>query len=169
MSSDQTQLHGLTPALSSECLAAAAAFNKLVGDIDYLRDREVQRHQLAIKQIDAMFISLDKLGKLLRDQANTTPKESIPVSTKKIARANLLTVITSQLVTGQFSKPCISYKIKDFRNHCRPMLPLTTADLEEDTDGSPKWMDRFLYAHSQIAENLGHERIGVGEWMTPCA
>jgi hypothetical protein len=35
-------------------------------------------------------------------------------------------------------------------------LPIGTADLEKDCDGTPKWIDRFNYAHMkrQNAEGL---------------
>jgi hypothetical protein len=50
------------------------------------------------------------------------------------------------------------YNIKDFRKHCEPLLAkfFRQQDLEPSEKGTPKWYDRFSYAHRPIAERRGY-------------
>ena len=57
------------------------------------------------------------------------------------------------------------YSIKDFRKHCEPLLVkhFHQQDLEASDKGTPKWFNRFSYAHRPIAERRGyiHQSNGI--------
>ena len=81
----------------------------------------------------------------------------------KMDRAILIDVISCQIDAYTENKG--KYNIKDFREHCEPLLAkcFHQEDLEPSDSGAPKWIDRFGYAHRKIAEWRGyiHQSNGI--------
>jgi hypothetical protein len=96
------------------------------------------------------------------------PVPAIRLSSVKIARDALMDAICTQLSTEPFSTPGATYSIKQFRDHCRPLLSLSTADMQKDKDGKPLWAGRFDYAHAGVARNRGYTDDRRGNWTPPC-
>jgi hypothetical protein len=109
---------------------------------------------------------------------------AVPVTSKKMPRGALLTQSLRSFLSfesciehPELSKwpgnpdpafnPIIEYRVGKFREHCEPFLPIGTADLEKDCDGTPKWIDRFNYAHSETAKRRGFIPDGKGGWTVP--
>ncbi|MGA1081163.1 MAG: hypothetical protein ACO3WK_12450, partial [Steroidobacteraceae bacterium] len=88
--------------------------------------------------LDQARVALDQLHTCA---SQAKPKAPVVASNVKIARHVLLDVICTQLSAETFSTPGISYSIKDFRNHCRPFLSLSNADMKKDKDGKPSWAE----------------------------
>ena len=88
-----------------------------------------------------------------------------PVTYTKMPRGAILDTIVTQLPV--FLESRSEYQVQEFREHCKPFLPIGTADLEEDFSGAPKWIDRFTYAHNEVAQRRGFARVGVGKWSVP--
>ena len=120
---------------------------------------------------------------LLRWQAPQEPQAvtpAVPVTSKKMPHGAIVDTIVTQLpiflasciehheLTGDPAfNPIIRYHVEKFREHCKPFLPIGTADLEKDCNGTPKWFDRFNYAHSEAAKRRGFIPDGVGGWTVP--
>jgi hypothetical protein len=122
---------------------------------------------------------------LLRMQAPQEPQAiapGVPVTSKKMPRGAIVDTIATQFSTflsciehPELSRwpgdpafnPIITYRVNEFRQHCEPFLPIGTADLEKDCNGTPRWFDRFNYAHSETAKRRGFIPDGVGGWTVP--
>jgi hypothetical protein len=119
---------------------------------------------------------------LLRWQAPQEPQAvtpAVPVTSKNMPRGAIIDTIATQFPT--FLKSCIKhheltgdpafnsiiYRVGKFREHCEPFLPIGTADLEKDCDGSPIWIDRFNNAHIETAKRRGFIPDGKGNWTVP--
>jgi hypothetical protein len=98
-------------------------------------------------------------------QAPEPAAPAVPVTTKPVPNHVLYDVIVSEM--ERFTECGKSYKIADFCDHCQPVLPLGSIDFEPDSDDQPKWRDRFIYAHNQIAKHRGFKRIAPGVWAVP--
>ena len=97
--------------------------------------------------------------------AAATAAPAAPVTQKKMPRGAILDTIATQLPV--FLESRSEYQIQKFREHCEPFLPIGTADLEKDCSGAPKWIDRFTYAHNEVAQRRGFAKVGVGKWSVP--
>ena len=119
---------------------------------------------------------------LLRWQAPQEPQAvtpAVPVTSKNMPRGAIIDTIATQFpiflsciehheLTGDPAfNPIITYRVNEFRQHCEPFLPIGTADLEKDCNGTPKWFDRFNYAHMEAAKRRGFIPDGVGGWTVP--
>jgi len=120
---------------------------------------------------------------LLRWQAPQEPQAiapAVPVTSKKMPHGAIVDTIVTQLpiflasciehheLTGDPAfDPIIRYRVNEFRQHCEPFLPIGTADLKKDCNGTPKWFDRFNYAHSETAKRRGFLSDGKGNWTVP--
>jgi hypothetical protein len=127
---------------------------------------------------------------LLRWQAPQEPQAiapAVPVTSKKMPHGAIVDTIVTQLpiflasciehhelsrwpgdpIANQAFNPIIRYRVNEFRQHCEPFLPIGTADLEKDCNGTPKWFDRFSYAHSETAKRRGFIPDGKGGWTVP--
>jgi hypothetical protein len=120
--------------------------------------------------IDHHLLQLHAAVDQLRD---ATPQEkpvpAIRISSVKIASHSLMDAICTQLSTEAFSTFGTTYSIKQFRDHCRPLLSLSTADMQEDVAGKPLWEGRFGLAHGKIARDRGYTNDGRGNWTPPCS
>ena len=85
-----------------------------------------------------------------------------PVTHKKMPRGAIIATIATQLPV--FLKSRSEYQVQEFREHCKPFLPIGTADLEKDCDGDPKWHGRFLHAHNETAMFKGFTCVSAGKW-----
>jgi hypothetical protein len=107
---------------------------------------------------------------------------AVPVTSKKMPHGAIVDTIATQFPTflascikhHELSKrpspafnPIIEYPVEKFREHCEPFLPIGTADLEKDCDGTPKWIDRFNNAHMKAAKRRGFISDGKGGWTVP--
>ncbi len=90
---------------------------------------------------------------------------AVPVTAKRMPKDVIADVISTQL--SVFTESCKSYHVREFREHCRPFLPLGSADIERDHGNSEKWKSRFVGAHNQIALNRGFTTDGNGNWTVP--
>ena len=97
------------------------------------------------------------------EPAAATP--AVPVTAKRMPKHVIADVISTQL--SVFTESCKSYHVREFREHCRPFLPLGSADIERDHGNSEKWKSRFVGAHNQIALNRGFTTDGNGNWTVP--
>ena len=120
---------------------------------------------------------------LLRWQAPQEPQAiapAVPVTSKKIPHGAIVDTIATQFPTFLAScikhheltgdpvfNPIIRYRVNKFRQHCEPFLPIGTADLEKDCNGTPNWFDRFNYAPSEAAKRRGFLSDGKGNWTVP--
>ena len=124
---------------------------------------------------------------LLRMQAPQEPQAiapAVPVTSKNMPRGAIIDTIATQfpiflscIEHPELSKwpgdpdpafnPIIEYRVGKFREHCEPFLPIGTADLKKDCDGSPIWIDRFNNAHSETAKRRGFFSDGKGNWTVP--
>ena len=124
---------------------------------------------------------------LLRMQAPQEPQAiapAVPVTSKNMPRGAIIDTIATQfpiflscIEHPELSKwpgdpdpafnPIIEYPVEKFREHCKPFLPIGTADLEKDCDGAPKWIDRFNNAHIETAKRRGFLSDGKGNWTVP--
>jgi hypothetical protein len=123
----------------------------------------------------------------LRMQAPQEPQAiapAVPVTSKNMPRGAIIDTIATQfpiflscIEHPELSKwpgdpdpafnPIIEYRVGKFREHCEPFLPIGTADLKKDCDGSPIWIDRFNNAHSETAKRRGFIPDGKGNWTVP--
>jgi hypothetical protein len=97
--------------------------------------------------------------------AAATAAPAAPVTTKKMPRSVIFYTIVTQLPV--FLESRSEYQIREFREHCKPFLPIGTADLEKEFSGAPKWIERFTYAHNEVAQRRGFAKVGVGKWSVP--
>ena len=121
---------------------------------------------------------------LLRWQAPQEPQAiapAVPVTSKKMPHGAIVDTIVTQLPiflasciehheltdNPAFNHHFIRYRVNEFRQHCEPFLPIGTADLKKDCNGTPKWFDRFNYAHSETAKRRGFLSDGKGNWTVP--
>jgi hypothetical protein len=98
-------------------------------------------------------------------QAPEPAVPAVPVTAKRMPKHVIADVISTQL--SVFTESCKSYHVREFREHCRPFLPLGSADIERDHGNSEKWKSRFVGAHNQIALNRGFTTDGNGNWTVP--
>ena len=123
----------------------------------------------------------------LRMQAPQEPQAiapAVPVTSKKMPLGAIFDTIATQfpiflscIEHPELSKwpgdpdpafnPIIIYRVGKFREHCEPFLPIGTADLKKDCDGSPIWIDRFNNAHSETAKRRGFIPDCKGNWTVP--
>ena len=87
---------------------------------------------------------------------------AVPVTTKRIPAHVLVDVIALEL--SGFVEGRKTYKTAEFCEHCRPLLPLGTADVALDCDNQPFWRERFFWFHNKLAERRGFERTAPGIW-----
>jgi hypothetical protein len=116
---------------------------------------------------------------LLRWQAPQEPQAiapAMPVTSKKIPHGAIVDTIVTQLPIFLASciehneligDPIIRYRVNEFRQHCEPFLSIGTADLKKDCNGTPRWFDRFNYAHSETVKRRGFIPDGKGGWTVP--
>jgi len=83
----------------------------------------------------------------------------------KMDRVIFIDVISCQI--DAYTENRGKYNIKDFRKHCEPLLAkcFHQEDLEPSDSGAPKWIDRFGYAHSKIAERRGYIHQSNGTYV----
>lgn len=141
----------------------------------------------ALEETIADLKSFAEMAKLqlqdLRMQAPQEPQAmapAAPVTSKKMPRGAIVDTIVTQLpiffascykhhelTSGTALNTSIMYRVNEFREHCEPFLPIGTADLEKDCNGTPKWIGRFNYAHIEAAYRRGFLPDGVGGWTVP--
>jgi hypothetical protein len=89
----------------------------------------------------------------------------VPATSAKMPKHVITDVIVTQLPLFLASRS--KYHVRQFREHCKPFLPIGTADIEPDCDGIPKWYGRFNYSHNQVARLRGFIANNRGKWKVP--
>jgi hypothetical protein len=90
---------------------------------------------------------------------------AVPVTAKRMPKDVITDVIVTQLPLFLASRN--KYRINEFREHCKPFLPIGAADIECDCDGCPKWLSRFTYSHNQVVKRRGFTSDNMGGWTAP--
>jgi len=126
-------------------------------------EADVSNLELLTATIKAQLQILRLVGLQPPEPAAAIP--AVPVTAKRMPKHVIADVISTQL--SVFTESCKSYHVSEFRKHCRPFLPLGSADIEPDHGNSEKWKSRFVNAHNQIAANRGFKPDGNGSWSVP--
>jgi hypothetical protein len=98
-------------------------------------------------------------------QAPEPAAPAAPVTAKRMPKDVITDVIVTQLPSFLASRN--KYRINEFREHCKPFLPIGAADIECDCDGCPKWFSRFTYSHNQVVKRRGFTSDNMGGWTVP--
>ena len=98
-------------------------------------------------------------------QAPEPAAPAVPVTAKRMPKDVITDVIVTQLPLFLASRN--KYRINEFRQHCKPFLPIGAADIECDCDGCPKWFSRFTYSHNQVVKRRGFASDNMGGWTVP--
>jgi hypothetical protein len=98
-------------------------------------------------------------------QAPEPAVPAVPVTAKRMPKDVITDVIVTQLPAFLASRN--KYRINEFREHCKPFLPIGAADIECDCDGCPKWFSRFTYSHNQVVKRRGFASDNMGGWTVP--
>jgi hypothetical protein len=98
-------------------------------------------------------------------QAPEPAVPAVPVTAKRMPKDVITDVIVTQLPLFLASRN--KYRINEFREHCKPFLPIGAADIECDCDGCPKWFSRFTYSHNQVVKRRGFTTDNMGGWAVP--
>jgi hypothetical protein len=98
-------------------------------------------------------------------QAPEPAAPAVPVTAKRMPKDVITDVIVTQL--PRFLASRNKYRVNEFREHCKPFLPIGAADIECDCDGCPKWFSRFTYSHNQVVKRRGFTSDNMGGWTVP--
>ena len=124
---------------------------------------------LRMRLIAQVHQAFDEYEALLASALPLVTPSAVDLPPGKMDRAIFFDVISSRI--DDYIKDRLKYSIKDFRKHCEPLLAkcFRQKDLEPDHGGSPKWFERFSYAHRPIAERRGYigDKNGVYTNRTP--
>jgi hypothetical protein len=122
----------------------------------------------SVSNLVALAACLKLQLQVLRTQALERPKPLaplVPATSAKMLKHVMTDVIITQLPLFLSSRS--QYHVCEFRKHCKPFLPIGTADIEPDCDGIPKWYGRFNYSHNQVARLRGFIANNRGKWKVP--
>jgi hypothetical protein len=125
-------------------------------------------HLLSSLAADIAAIEMLASAMKLKVEALHVPEPAapeVPATANQISIDVLVEVISLEL--SGFAKGRRNYKTAEFCEHCRPLLPLGTADVALDSDNQPLWRDRFFRFHNKLAARRGFKRTGPGTWAAP--
>lgn len=124
----------------------------------------------SVSNLEALAACLKLQLQVLRTQALKRPQPLadpllVPATSTKIPKHIITDVIITQLPLFLSSRS--QYHVCEFRKHCEPFLPIGTADIEPDCDGTRKWYGRFNYSHNQVVRLRDFTIYNRGKWKVP--
>ena len=122
----------------------------------------------SVSNLEALAACLKIQLQALRMQVLQRPQPLaplVPATSAKMPKHVITDVIVTQLPLFLASRS--KYHVRQFREHCKPFLPIGTADIQPDCDGTPKWYDRFNYSHNQVVKRRGFTSDNMGGWIVP--
>jgi hypothetical protein len=135
---------------------------ELANHLDHIEDqcRAIEEH---LSHLSAYLASLRQGAESFSAFYNVI--RNLPLPPGKMDRAVFFDVISCEI--DAYIESQGQYNIKDFRKHCEPLLAkfFRQQDLEPSEKGTPKWYDRFSYAHRPIAERRGYIHSSGGVYV----
>ena len=122
----------------------------------------------SVSNLEALVTCLKIQLQALRIQVLQRPQSLVPLvpaTSAKMPKDVITDVIVTQLPLFLASRS--KYHIRQFREHCKPFLPIGSADLQNDCDNCPKWISRFTYSHNQVVKRRGFTSDNMGGWIVP--